>query len=338
MKYIIFILSLFTLLFVPQTILRSQSLDKLEKRYIDLQDSYTTEKLLLDSLQSIFSTRLKEINLEKNKVNPDKDKIASLMGNSVNLSNRVEEQQKKVDKIEKSILSVKTGLNEKYSDIIDSLKNVQIKNKKDKEEVENLILFYSTKRLEVIPGTNLLSFNPDKILELDLNRSNNSIDKKIYSEYLNNALNEVNIVLANVSKESKEINQIIELERKANKFIEETELESGLASSKISQIRDQNQETNTEVQNTGPGAYIGIGAVEDKSKTNNLNSNVQGYEHLLNQLNTIKSLSARQPLDETLVPLDKNIDLYSYGKLLKEVKGRLTEYKKLLEQKTGSSR
>ena len=215
---------------------------------------------------------------------------------------------------------------------------MHVKNKEDKEKVENLILFYSTKRLEVIPGTNLLSFNPDKILELDLNRFNNSLDKKIYSEYLNNALNEVNIVLGNVTKESKEINQIIELERKANKFIEETELESGLASSKISQIREQNYETNTEGQNYGPGIDIGIGAVGDKSRTSNLNNNVQVYEHLLDQLNTIKSLSMRQPLDETLVSLNKDIDLYSYGKILKEVKSRLTEYKKLLEQKAGSSR
>ncbi len=338
MKSMIFILSLFALLFFPQTVLKSQNLDKLEKRYIDLQNSYNAEKLLLDSLQNKFNSRLKEINSEKNKANPDKDKITSLMGNSINLSNSVEDQQKKVDKIEKSILSVKYGLNGKYSDIIDSLKNVHVKNKEDKEKVENLILFYSTKRLEVIPGTNLLSFNPDKILELDLNRFNNSLDKKIYSEYLNNALNEVNIVLGNVTKESKEINQIIELERKANKFIEETELESGLASSKISQIREQNYETNTEGQNYGPGVDIGIGAVGDKSRTSNLNNNVQVYEHLLDQLNTIKSLSMRQPLDETLVSLNKDIDLYSYGKILKEVKSRLTEYKKLLEQKAGSSR
>ena len=83
MKSMIFILSLFALLFFPQTVLRSQNLDKLEKRYIDLQNSYNAEKLLLDSLQNKFNSRLKEINSEKNKANPDKDKITSLMGNSL---------------------------------------------------------------------------------------------------------------------------------------------------------------------------------------------------------------------------------------------------------------
>ena len=338
MKSMIFILSLFALLFFPQTILRSQNLDMLEKRYIDLQNSYNAEKLLLDSLQNRFNSRLTEINSEKNKANPDKDKITSLMGNSVNLSNSVDEHRKNINKMENSILSIKTELNEKYSAIIDSLKNVQSKKKEDKDEIENLILFYSAKRLEVIPGTNLLSFNPDKILELDLNKPKSSLDKKIYLEYLNNALDEVNVILASVSKESKEINQIIELERKANKFVQETELESGLASSKISQIREQNSGTNTDVQNSDPETYVGIGSVQDKTRANNLNSNAQVYEHLLNQLNTIKSFSTRQPLDETLVSLNKDIDLYSYGKILKDVKNRLTEYKKLLEQKAGSSR
>ncbi len=335
MKRMIFVLSLLALLFLPQTVLKSQNLDRLEKRYIDLQNSYNAEKLLFDSLQDRLNSRLREINSEKNQANPDKDKITSLMGNSVNLSNSVDEHRKNINKIESLIISVKTELNEKYSTIIDSLKNVQLKKKEDKEEIENLILFYSAKRLEVIPGTNLLSFNPDKILELDLNKPKSSLDKKIYLEYLNNALHEVNVILASVSKESKEINQIIELERKANKFIQETELESGLASSKISQIEEQNPKTNTEVQYTDPITNAGIGVRE---KTSNLNSNAQVYEHLLNQLNTIKSFSARQPLDETLVSLNKDIDLYSYGKILKEVKSRLTEYKKLLEQKTGSSR
>ena len=71
-------------------------------------------------------------------------------------------------------------------------------------------------------------------------------------------------------------------------------------------------------------------------KGSNLNSNIRVYEQLLNQLNTIKTLSVRQTPEETIQALGKDIDLNSYGKLLMEVKKRLIEYKKLLEQKSGS--
>ena len=226
-----------------QNIPEQEYLIKMEKRYNDLQISYTKEKSVLDSLQERFNKRIKEINFEKEKTNPDNDKITSLMANSVNLSNNIDEQQKELDKIGKSITSIKIKLNEKYTGIIDSLKNIREKETENKEKIDNLILFYATKRLEVTPEIYRLSFNPYKILELDLHKSKDSVYKKIYSEYLTSAMNEVNNVLANISEESNEINQVIELQRKANRFVEETELESGITSGKLSSVEEKKPAT-----------------------------------------------------------------------------------------------
>jgi hypothetical protein len=334
MKPVLFLLIAVIITFFPESILKSQNIpvtkdvSELETKYSDLQDSYSSGKVLLDSLRNKLDARVKEINIEKSRPSPDKDKITSLMANSVTLSNNIDEQQNKVNKIEKSIAAVKIKLSEKYSVIIDSLKEIQKKGLENKEETANLILFYAAKRLEVSPEIFQLSFNPYKILELDLNKSKDPADQKIYSEYLNNALQEVNNILLNISSENTEINQVIELQRKTNKFIEETELESGVASAKLAQ-QTSGGET---------GSNIRSGAVYDESKNNSLSNNAQVYARLLEQLSTIKSLSVRQMPDETLRNLEKNIDLYSYEKLLNEVKKRLTDYKKLLEQKIGPSR
>ncbi len=332
MKSVLFLLVVLLITFSPGSILKSQNISaekdlaKLETKYNDLQKKYSSGKMLLDSLKNKLDARVKEINTEKSKPAPDKDKITFLMANSVTLSNNIDEQQRKINKIEKSIAAIKVKLSEKYSGIIDSLKDVQKKDMENKEEVENLILFYAAKRLEVTPEIFQLSFNPYKILELDLNKSKDSVDQKIYSEYLSNALQEVNNILSNISEENTKINQVIELQRKTNKFIEETELESGITSGKLSQEGNNEKASNTR---TGP-VYA--------ESSNSLSDNAQVYAHLLEQLSTVKSLSVRQLPGETLQSLEKNIDLNSYDKLLKEVKKRLVEYKKLLEQKIGPSR
>ncbi len=325
------------LILLPAVPVRTQNLTErrdllvLEKRCDDLQNSYANEKILLDSLQNKFNKRIKEINLEKDKPSPDNDKITFLMANSVNLSNNIDEQRKKIDKINKSITAVKIKLNERYTGIIDSLKNIEMQDKDSKDKIENLILFYATKRLEVTPEIYRLSFNPYKILELNLNKSKDSVYKKIYFEYLTSAINEVNNILENISEESNEINQVVELQRKASRFVEETELESGITSSKLSQTGEKNPAT---ITNDEPGTGISNSYYEQRSS--NLNSNIKVYEQLLTQLNTIKALSVRQMPDESIQALEKEIDLNSYGKLLKEVKKRLIEYKRLLEQKSGS--
>lgn len=315
-----------------QNLTSQDDLIKLEKKYDDLQTSYSNEKIVLDSLNGIFNKRLREINNEKEKTNPDNEKITSLMANSINLSNNIDEQQKKIDKIGKSITAIKIRLNERYTEIIDSLKSIQLTDKENKEKIDNLILFYATKRLEVTPEIYHLSFNPYKILELGLNRSKDSSYKNIYSEYLTSAIKEVNNILANISEESNEINQVVELQKKASRFVEETEMESGITSGKLTQTEEKNPAGTS----SGPGASLDNSFYDGNAKNDNLNSNIKVYEELLNQLNTIKSLSVRQTPDESIQTLDKEIDLNSYGKLLKEVKKRLIEYKRLLMQKSGS--
>ena len=160
-----------------QNLTSPDDLVKLENKYEDLQNLYSKQKSFLDSLQERFNKRLKEINNEKEKPNPDNERITSLMSNSVNLSNNINEQQKIIDKTGRTITAVKIKLNERYTGIIDSLKNIRIRDKENKESIENMILFYATKRLEVTPEINHLSFNPYKILELDLNKSKDNLSR-----------------------------------------------------------------------------------------------------------------------------------------------------------------
>ena len=110
-------------------------------------------------------------------------------------------------------------------------------------------------------------------------------------------------------------------------------MESGITSGKLAQAEEKKPDigTGTETGTVTDNYSNGIHA-----RNSSLNNNIKVYEELLNQLNTIKSLSIRQMPDENIQALGKEIDLISYAKLLKEVKKRLTEYRKLLMQKSGS--
>ncbi len=334
MKYVK-IICIFFLLFFFSMDLNAQELTKpdyrtgiLESNYDSLTASLQTETANLDSLKKILDIRAKKINDERNKPNPDKSFIIKLMSGSANLSNEIESRQNKINLLEKQIENLKQRLNGIYTAKIDSLEMLEKSGnyKGNKEDLRSTILYYTEKKVFVSPKIPLLSFRPEKILQVDLNKVKDPNERKLYEDYFKKALKEVDNRLASVNESIKESNSILSLQKKTNKFLEETEFDYTIPP----------RTDITQPAQTRTDALTLLGSSPVKAIGASYENNLIEYSMLLNQLNF-------QPLDSKLkwiVSLKGKHSIPSlneYDKLLKEVKKRLLDYKLILTNKINSA-
>lgn len=326
----LFLTILIIMLYCSKT--EAQNLKTLEIKYDSLNVIFQQQQTKLDSLNQNLKARVQQINDEKSKQNPNKDKITRLMASSVTISNKVDLQQKTVDKIEVEIELVKKPLNEKYSLVIDSLNSLLKIDKKntDKDKIRSEIVLYTEKKLKVAPKISLLSFHPEKILEINLNNISNPSERKMYGEYLQKALAEINNRLENVDNQSKEVEQIIELKKKTKRFLEETEFESNVRPQSLTYKTTPNY---TDNQGYGSSPTDLIGSKGNASYT----AQAISYSFLLNQLNINRTPESKIKWDTFFEGKNSNISVEEYGQLLKDVKKRLDEYKLVLVHKLGKN-
>ena len=300
-----------------------QSLDALEKRYDNLRSVVKKDNMILDSLKNILETRAKQIENEKQKLNPDNDKIIKLMAGSVSLSNLIDDYQEKLDANSKNLKQLSKMLEARYSAKIDSLQLLKKSTKENSEKLDGEILLYTEKRLLISPQVDLLSFNPQKILEIDLTKTKNSDEKASLKEYLSSALAEINAELSEVTKQAKEIDAALILQEKTSKFLAETEFDRDFRPGKSSR------------SSTARTYESSILSVQDKLV---IADQINSYALLLDQLN-IFDKSENINLQKFNFKSGKaNLSLKDYSSLLKELKQRLSDYKLILTNKIEQSK
>ena len=300
-----------------------QSLDALEKRYDNLRSVVKKDNMILDSLKNILETRAKQIENEKQKLNPDNDKIVKLMAGSVSLSNLIDDYQEKLDANSKNLKQLSKMLEARYSAKIDSLQLLKKSTKENSEKLDGEILLYTEKRLLISPQVDLLSFNPQKILEIDLTKTKNSDEKASLKEYLSSALAEINAELSEVTKQAKEIDAALILQEKTSKFLAETEFDRDFRPGKSSR------------SSTARTYESSILSVQDKLV---IADQINSYALLLDQLN-IFDKSENINLQKFNFKSGKaNLSLKDYSSLLKELKQRLSDYKLILTNKIEQSK
>ena len=315
-KFLVFIL------FVE--FVNAQSLNNLEKKFDQFNNQYDRESLIVDSLKSVFTKKAEQIDSEKKKNNPDKTLITDLMASSITISNDLEGHNSKLKKMENDLDDIKKQLNQIYISKIDSLEALKKSGKGDENMLNDEILSFTGKRLLVAPRILSLSFNPDKVLRIDLKKTTNPKEKALYKEYLNNALGEVNSLLSNVNKQSSEAGQIANLQKKTEKFLEEAELENKVLFQKQSEVTSSSTTTGYET-----GAF---------GRNQDFQNQVQTYQLILRQLDIEQISKSDITTGVSFNEQNKNLSLKDYIKLLKEVKKRLQEFKLVLANKIGSSK
>ena len=79
---------------------------------------------------------------------------------------------------------MKEQLNRIYIVKIDSLEALKKSGKEDGDKLNDEILSFTGKRLLVAPRILSSSFNPDKVLRIDLSKTGDPKEKALYKEYL----------------------------------------------------------------------------------------------------------------------------------------------------------
>lgn len=315
------ILVLFVLL-LPLGYAMPQSVEALESRFNALQNRLSYETRMHDSLNTLWNNRVKMIERVKSDSPENKTLVSSLMSGSVNLSKSVTAWGNKIEITNRECDKLKNQLYEKYTQMIESLNNV-----KNDPAVKKQIVLYTEKRLSVSPSVSQLSVNPEKLISLDINRIKNSEEKQIYTEYLLVARQEVSRELDRVSASYREADNIIRLEKKSRRFIEETEFENKAL---YSQTRNSKSKAAYQSgQNPADGApHYNVG----NAASNTLNAQYIAHSMVLMQLN-----NQQKPSDsgkfESISKNNRNVSLIEYRDLLAKLRTRLQDYKTILTHK-----
>ena len=311
-----------------------QGIVNLETRLAGAQSNLRKETLRLDSLKNVLKNRIGKIDTEKSKSDYNRDYVAGLMAGSISVSNEINAVQSRIDRIENETEEIKKKLNTAYEMKIDSLRGIEKTAKlsnAESDKIKSEIYSYIEKKILVAPKISLLSFHPEKIAKIDLDTISDPEQRKIYSEYLNNALDEVSDRLKKVDESVKEVQSIVTLQKKTSKFLEETEMETGPIQ-RITERTSSDYPVPTVQTDGGQYNATPIGGTSGASKSAYL-SQAQNYNLLLWQL--------KQSFDSDIKlkagTVSPHLTFQQYLDLLKELKNRLSEYKLLLSHKVGNS-
>lgn len=314
LKFIVSFLFLFTNLTL------SQDLASLESSADRVRKQIVFENAKLDSLNRILDQKVEVINKEKSRQQQDKDKISKLMANSISVTNQIENAQKRITDMEENLSSIEKKLFRQYSSAIDSLseKLNQANPKSTKEELTAQIFSFRERRLFLTQGNLKLSYNPENILSIDTKSFSTPNDKKRIEEYLDKAYTEASNQLKDVTFKLNEIDKTISLQKKAIRFLEQTENESEIKPiSKFSK------------QTTSSSSYFNDGASKDVL----VERTAVNYNQLIGQLAFLEPSLIKSKQDNTFASSKRNFQLKDYKNLLNDVKQLLTEYKYLLSNK-----
>lgn len=316
------------LCFALQVITTAQIVPELEKNMSLLQKEWIEVKGELDSLTVIYDDQTGIIDKEKKRTKPDKDKIAKLMSQALTVSDQLDSKREQLSNLDANINVIKKQLDRRYSHQIDSLQTL-INSKKftgNKENSESQILKLSEKRLLVSPTVKRLSFDPQRILQIQPNQYKDSLESAIYSDYLNKALKEINTHLNEVKNTRREFDEIITLQEKTSSFLEDVaeDQTEGIFLAAENQAQTPNEAT-----------FSGspFGGDLSTSKSGIIYSQFQSYLAILQQLNRNNRIqqqySWHSPVDSSSVTLT----MKEYLQLLNDVEKELRSYKKIVQNK-----
>jgi hypothetical protein len=305
--------------------LLGQSFLQLELNYQNLAQTLQKEQTKLDSLNSVYKKMVSTIDKEKQKVAADKNTITTMLAEAVVVSNDLKTQQNKVDIIENELESVKKTLNTTYAAKIDSIELLEKSNSYtgDLVNLRSLKMQYIEKRLLVSPKIYSLSFDPQKLIQYNPAGSYDSLEQKIYLEYLTNALKEINNQSQQLAILKNEIEEVIYLQNETADFIDDVNSEM--------MFNPALQSTQT----TEKSAAVFSGGYSNRldEDVSNIYSQANSYLNIFNQLKTITAMDEESLWQTPTDTIPANFTFQQYLNLLQDVDKMLQDYRVLLVHK-----
>lgn len=304
----------------------AQDIYDLENDLFSRLIAYQNIQHQIDSLnQSLESITKKLNNLKKNK-SQNEEQILSVMSSSVTLTNKIKSLKEDQIKKGEKITYIRTKLYKLYEAKIDSLKRSDSDNKN--QIAAQQILDLTDKKLLVQPKLGILSIDPLRLLNVNIEKSK-TLPQKLLKEYFANAITEVDSHLVIINKSIEETDNIILLKEQTEYFVEESSFEN--------ETRPMNLFSNT--QTTTPDSYGEVTTETDRSNFTDLNTiknttllGANTFATILRQLSEYNS-AIRQNLYSRYSDKNANISLEDYLTLLKETKIRLEEYRSVLTKR-----
>jgi len=323
-KFVVFIF-----LSLSSISLCGQNLSQLELKFQNLNHSLDMEQSILDSLNIVHNKMIASIDNEKQKELPNENIIKAMLAFAVVVSNQIKYHQNNLEKIETDLEELKVHLDKTYTIKIDSIKNLEISsaNSIDKETLKSQKIKYIEKRLIVSPKIYSLSFDPKKLLQFKQTSSEDSLIVKIYLEYLNNALGEVNQQSQQLALLKSEIEEVVSLQNETYDFIEDVDSEIMFNPAlQTSPTLDKND-----------GVYFGGTPNRIDDELSNIYTQANSYLHIFNQLKTSTNIDIQSSWETPTDTIPANLTFMQYLELLENVDKMLQDYKTILEHKLGSN-
>lgn len=214
------------LLLVLFRAMAAQNAAALEEEFFALQRQIETAQASLDSLNALLEQQAAQIDAEKRRDSPDREKLRKQMAAGLALSKRIEEQQKRLQTLQKNRAQTQYRLAQRYAARLDSLQALQGGAATANPELERQIVRCTEKYLLYSPVFRALSFDPQKIREINPAESSDSLERALSLNYLRNALADVENHLQEIEENRKEVENTLRLERKTRQFLEEVDADN----------------------------------------------------------------------------------------------------------------
>jgi len=311
------------------TFLGGQTLSQMETNYQNLVFEIQSEQLKLDSLNSVYKKMISFIDKEKQKVPANENTITEMLAEAVVISNQISQQQIQIDRLDNQLESIKNNLNIRYAAKIDSIELLEKSdpNATEKESLKSQRMKYIEKRLAVSPKIYSLSFDPQKLIAYRLSSKNDSLEHKIYSEYLQNALEEINKQSHQVAQLKDEISEVVNLQNETANFLEDIDSEI---------MFNPALKTSPTLAAAEPTYFSGeINSHDRELSAVYLQAN--SYLHIFNQLKTTTNIDDQSLWLTPTDTIPANLTFQQYLDLLQDVDKMLQDYRTLLEHKLESN-
>lgn len=303
-------------------ILAAQGTARLESEFLAARLQLQVEQTALDSLHALLEAQAARIDAEKKKAPGDEGRIRRLMARGLTLSREVDARRDRVAALRESLTAQKYRLGERYAALIDSLQQAaqSAGSAAERRRLRETIIVYTEKYILFSPAFQTLRFDPEKLREIDPAQANDTLERRIAIDYLENAREDIDIHLSDIRKSRRELERTVRLEEKTREFLEEVDDGFiGLVTRTPATAGDARALTSNEFQTGGEtGDPVGADAPDP----------LGSILLFINQLDLPQSGTWRPAGDQR-----PQISLQAYLKLLQEAEKRLLEFDKIISGK-----
>ena len=220
--------------------LSAQSLTRLEQMLNEQTRRLKQQQAISDSLKQELQKLTARLEEEKSRSEPNEKQLKSLMAEIVDISQKLERSHQQEATLQTALEKTRHSLEVQYSHKIDSLKTMLQSGHFVKEQgaIKQEMLRYQEKRLTVSPPLPGLHFDPRTIIEINPNAARDSTERLFYTDYLRNALGEVQQHLKQLKLLRRDYLAAWQLRRRTRNFVDDVTSEGHITVMSVAPSRN----------------------------------------------------------------------------------------------------